>query len=161
VRDGGSVIVAASPQGAGKSTLAAALIEVLPGYRRKVYLRGMYESFDWVDSADPMNSTILVNEISPHLPIYAWGETVSGLLALAQTGFQVIATVHADSVEELIAHLASYPVEATASQLAELQIVVFLTVTGVGDHLDRRVGSIVSLALDSATGGLIANRIAV
>src|SRR5688500_5075877 len=44
--DSGSVLVASMPQGAGKSTLAHALVSELPQRRARVYLRGMYEPFD-------------------------------------------------------------------------------------------------------------------
>lgn len=157
---GGSVIVAANPQGAGKSTLAQALIAELPADRVKVYPRGMYEPFDWVDETEPDTTTVLVNEISPHLPVYAWGETLRRLLALAGCGYQVVATAHADTVQELIAQLTAYPIRATAAQIVALDLVVFLEVSGHGDNLERRVGSIVSLTVDDVTGGLIAQKVA-
>lgn len=152
---GGSLIVAASAQGAGKSTLAHALADELPGERTRVYLRGMYEPFDWVEGTEPAATTILVNEISPHLPVYAWGETVRRLLALGEVGYQIIATLHADTPAELIAQLSAYPIQATAAQLAALDVVVFITVAVEDDTNRRRAKSIVSLALDRQSGGLV------
>ena len=157
---GGSMVVAASPQGAGKSTLAAALIAELPNDRFKVYLRGMYEPFDWVNDSTPQSTTLLVNEISPHLPIYAWGETLRRLLALGEAGYQIVATMHADSVEEAVIQLANYPIEGTVAQFTALSVIVFITVTVANDKVDRRVGSIFSLERDGSTGGLIAQAVA-
>jgi hypothetical protein len=150
------MLVASLPQGAGKSTLAHALSGELPDRRLRVYLRGMYEPFDWLSESSPSSTTILVNEISPHLPIYAWGETLRHLLVLSEAGYQVVGTIHADSVEEVVAQLAPYPIQATAAQIAALSVVVFITVAVDGDNMTRHVSSIVSLAVDSASGGLIA-----
>lgn len=151
---GGSLIVAAVPQGAGKSTLADALIAGLHSKRIMVYVRGMFEPFDWVNATDQESTTLLVNEISPHMPIYAWGETVQRLLALGEAGYQIIATIHADTVEQLLQELTAYPIEATTNQIAALDVVVFITVTVAGDNVIRRVERIDSLAVDEATGGL-------
>jgi type IV secretory pathway ATPase VirB11/archaellum biosynthesis ATPase len=157
VRNGGSVVVAAGPQGAGKSTLAHALIQEIPPDRQAVYVRGMYETFEWEEATEPERTTLLVNEISPHLPIYAWSETARRVLVLAESGSQVIATLHADTIEEVIAQLAAYPIRATASQLAALDVVVFLTVAVACDTLLRRVSAVVELGSSAATGGLIAH----
>jgi hypothetical protein len=156
LHSGKSMLVASLPQGAGKSTLAHALSGELPDRRLRVYLRGMYEPFDWLSESSPSSTTILVNEISPHLPIYAWGETLRHLLVLSEAGYQVVGTIHADSVEEVVAQLAPYPIQATAAQIAALSVVVFITVAVDGDNMTRHVSSIVSLAVDSASGGLIA-----
>ena len=73
VRRGRSVVVAALRSGTGKSTLAHALIAEVDPERSRVYVRGSYEPFDWLASSDPNRTTILVNEISDHLPVYCWG----------------------------------------------------------------------------------------
>ena len=155
VRAGKSALVASMPQGAGKSTLAHALAAELPLSRVRVYLRGMYEPFDWLTGTTAATTTILVNEISPHLPIYAWGETLRNLLALAERGYQVVGTIHADTVAEIVAQLAAYPIQASAAQIAALDVVVFITVTGEGDNIGRHVSSIVSLSVDGSSGGLV------
>ena len=150
------MLVASLPQGAGKSTLAHALSGELPEGRVRAYLRGMYEPFDWLSETSPSTTTILVNEMSPHLPIYAWGETLRRLLVLSEAGYQVIGTIHADSVAEVVAQLAPYPIQGSAAQIAALSVVVFITVAVDGDNIARRVSSIVSLTVDPASGGLIA-----
>lgn len=156
LHDGKSALVASMPQEAGKSTLANALAGELPQSRVRVYLRGMYEPFEWLTGTTPGTITILVNEISPHLPIYAWGETLRRLLALAELGYQVVGTIHADTVEEIVAQLAAYPIRASVAQIAAFAVVVFITVTVEGNNIRRHVSSIVSLSVDGSSGGLVA-----
>jgi hypothetical protein len=136
--------------------LAHALAGELPQSRARVYLRGMYEPFEWLTGTTPGTTTILVNEISPHLPIYAWGETLRRLLALAELGYQVVGTIHADTVEEIVAQLAAYPIRASVAQIAAFAVVVFITVTVEGKSIRRHVSSIVSLSVDGSSGGLVA-----
>ncbi len=129
VRSGGSVVVAAGPSRVGKSTLADALAGELPAETARVYVRGSYETFDFVGAAEAAGGTrtaLLVNEISPHLPIYLWGQGARRVLGLARYGAQVIATMHADSPEEVIYQLARQPVGATPDEIAALASVVFL-----------------------------------
>jgi type IV secretory pathway ATPase VirB11/archaellum biosynthesis ATPase len=121
----------------------------------------MYEPFDWLEETDSATTTILVNEISPHLPIYAWGETLRRLLALAESGYQVVGTIHADSIEEVVAQLAAYPILATTAQIASFDVVVYITVAVEGDNVRRQVGSIISLSVDESSSGLITTPISV
>lgn len=151
VHAGGSVLVASVPSGAGKSTLAHALAAELPANRQIVYIRGAYESFVWA-AADLPSVTILVNEISDHLPIYAWSEVAHRCLALAAAGSQIIATAHADSADDLTALLCEPPVAATHPQVAALDTVVFLYTLPTPSGITRRVRSIERWTMDPETG---------
>lgn len=126
VTAGGSVVVAAGPSRVGKSTLAAALAEWIPVERQRVYPRGCYETFDFIAETTAGERTLLVNEIGPHLPIYLWGDAARRVLALARDGAQLIATIHADSPEEVVYQLSRPPVAATPDEIAALGTVVFL-----------------------------------
>ena len=125
LRSGGSLVVAAEESRSGKSTLAHALIDAVPPGRERIYVRGSYEPFDWVDSITPGNTTILVNEISPHLPVYSWGPSARRVLELAESGFQVLASMHGERPEQVTADLTSTSVGATAAQVAALDVIVF------------------------------------
>ena len=152
VRSGGSVVVAASQSGAGKSTLAHALLAGITADRIHAYIRGTYESFDWLDATSPYSATLLVNEISPHLPTYCWGESARTVLRLVEQGYQLIATLHAATPAELIGLLRAAPVNASYDQIVALNVVVFLDIFEVRGAFQHRVSSIVRLEQDSATG---------
>ena len=126
VRRGGSVVVAAGPSRVGKSTFADALAGELPDEVERVYVRGGYETFDFVDEADLSRTVVLVNEISPHLPVYLWGQAARRVLRMAREGSQVIATMHADSPEEVVFQLARQPIGAAPEEIAALSTLVFL-----------------------------------
>jgi hypothetical protein len=125
----GSVVVVAEAGGTGKTTLLTALLEFLPVGTRRLYLRGCYESFSFLTDSDvsPDASALLINEISPHLPVYLWGPAVEQALAAGRRGFTLLATAHADSVPRFVGLLTGSPLRIPASQIAGFQYVVVLT----------------------------------
>ena len=147
VRSGGSVAVASHAAGAGKSTLAHALIEAIDHSRTRIYIRGNHDPFDWVADAEAALTTILVNEISPHLPVYCWDECAHTVLGLAAGGFQVITTLHARSLDEVMALLTSPQIGAGVADVVALDVVVFLNATLNGRPV---VSSIERLSLDGS-----------
>jgi energy-coupling factor transporter ATP-binding protein EcfA2 len=153
VRNGGSLVVAALRSGTGKSTVAHTLIDVLPPERPRIYLRGQAETFEWVRPVPAHSATLLVNEISDHLPVYCWGQCARRVLDLAAKGYQVIATVHADRPEALIALLRSPEIEASDAEIVALDIVVFLDITPRGE---RMITAIARLMIDADTNRPVA-----
>lgn len=123
-----SLVVAAGPSGVGKTTLLTALLEFLPAPTRRIYLRGNFENFAFLSdpAIDPHESVLLVNEISPHLPIYLWGPAVARTLAAAERGFSLLATVHAESVAEFVGLLTGSPLRIPAPIVATFEFVIFL-----------------------------------
>lgn len=123
-----SVVVVAEPSGAGKTTLLTALLEFLPPGTRRLYLRGCYEAFPFLadPDIDPGASALLINEISPHLPVYLWGPAVAQALAAGQKGFTLLATAHAESVTAFVGLLTGSPLRIPASQVAVFEYVVVL-----------------------------------
>lgn len=97
-----SVIVAAMPQRAGKTATLTALLDFLPPSVVRIYLRGTHEDFDFVRSAKPASSLLLVNELSDHLPYYLWGEDARKAFALLNAGYALAATMHADNAQDLV-----------------------------------------------------------
>lgn len=100
-----SVIVAAMPRLAGKTTLLTALLDFLLPKTRPLYLRGVYETFDFLPDADPATGLLLVNELSDHLPYYLWDDRARRALELLPQGFSLCATMHADSPQDVVAQL--------------------------------------------------------
>jgi energy-coupling factor transporter ATP-binding protein EcfA2 len=123
-----SLVVAAGESEVGKTTLLSALLDFLPPNTRRVYLRGCFESFAFLsDSAiDPLQSALLINEISPHLPVYLWGPAVARVLEAAQRGFMLLATAHADSVHEFVGALTGSPLRIPLAQMAAFEFIVVM-----------------------------------
>jgi energy-coupling factor transporter ATP-binding protein EcfA2 len=149
-----SIVVAAGPSGAGKSTFLTALIDHLPPGTTRVYIRGCYEPFDFLDQTDPETTALLVNEISPHLPIYLWGPGVRRTLQAVAAGYQLAATAHAESVEDFVYSLSAYPLRLPASLIRGIDLLILLDVTCNDGEQVRRVKEVVSLSTPSRTGAL-------
>ncbi|MBX3072216.1 MAG: hypothetical protein KF883_17060 [Thermomicrobiales bacterium] len=111
---GVSLFVISEASGAGKSSLLHALLVEATTDREPVYLRGGYETFDFLESANPARSILLVNEISPHLPAYLWGRPVRRLFEAMVAGFQVAGTAHAASPAEFLQTLIAPPLDVPA-----------------------------------------------
>lgn len=129
-----SLIVAAAAPGAGKTTTLTALADFLPPDTRRLYLRGWAETFAFVGEADPRRSYILCNEISAHLPVYLWGRDVARLFAAVAEGYGMGTTLHADSLEEVVALLEAHPLGVPRDAIAHVDLVLTLVV----DYIDRR-----------------------
>ena len=123
-----SLAVVAGGSGVGKTTLLTALLDFLPPGTRRVYLRGCFETFAFLSDStiNPRGTGLMINEISPHLPVYLWGPAVGRVLEAAQRGFMLLATAHADSVHDLVRALTGSPLHIRAAQVAALELVVVL-----------------------------------
>ncbi len=123
-----SLAVVAGPSGVGKTTLLTALLEFLPSDASRLYLRGCFETFAFLSDGAvvPDASVMLVNEISPHLPIYLWGPAVARALGATERGFSLLATAHAESVVEFVGGLTGSPLRIPAPLVAAFEFVVVL-----------------------------------
>lgn len=112
----------------GKTTLLTALLDFLPPGTRRVYLRGCFETFAFLSdlTINPRETGLMINEISPHLPVYLWGPPVERVLEAAQRGFMLLATAHADSVHDLVRALTGSPLHIRATQIAAFELVAVL-----------------------------------
>lgn len=150
-----SIIVAAAPPAAGKTTTLSALADFLPPAIERRYLRGENETFDWRATADPARSYLLCNEISPHLPVYLWGIQVGRLFAAAEAGFGFGATMHADTAEEVLAILAGRPLAIAPRALARLDLVLTLAVDYRDRRPRRRLDTLTLLRRDGSSGSIV------
>lgn len=156
-----SVIVLAGPSGAGKTTFLTALIEELPADTRRIYLRGCYETFQFLADPDlrPRRTVVLANEISPHLPVYLWGPAVARYLSLPEQGFAIAATAHATTIDEFVASLTGYPLRIPDAALAAFEVVIILAAyRDPGGRIVRHVESVWCLAA-GPHGGLRVERL--
>jgi hypothetical protein len=141
VEHGQSLVVATGPSGAGKTTLLTSLLDALPLERLRYFARGVYQDKRELDLLPP-GSAILVNEISPHLPIYCWGTALRSVVRRGFDGMQILATIHADSVAEIRSQLVTSPSEVPTCFLDRLGWAVFIVVDQSGNQVCRRVRSI-------------------
>jgi len=146
-----SVLVAAEPPMAGKTTTLTALLDLMPHDSRKIYLRGHYETFDFVSEpdADPANSYVLANEMSDHLAVYLWGSRIYKTFELIEKGYAIGSTMHAETVQDVIAILDSDPLNVPAEWIAKLTLVVNLYVSSTYGSAVRRFNAVHMLEPDT------------
>jgi hypothetical protein len=140
------VIVAATRQRAGKTTLLEALLDFLPPATRRIDLAGVMETFDWLPHArelgwrgsagpasepglrslDPATTYLVAAELSDHTPAYTWGDHARIAIRALSIGYGLGATIHADSLEEVLDALHQSPVALTDDELSRLGVVLFL-----------------------------------
>ena len=103
---GASMIFAADPPGAGKTTILTSLLAFAPPEASVYFTRGWGETFRLPPIADGDPPVwILINEISDHLPVYSWGPYVQKAFELMRDGYSVASTMHAETVEGVIEQL--------------------------------------------------------
>lgn len=140
---GASLIVAAGPQRAGKTTLLTALLSLLPASTTAYYTQGFGESFAALPSrpSDGPPIFILINEISDHLSTYLWGLPVQRAFALLGQGYSLAGTMHAHQAEECLWQL-HYGCGVPVDDLARCDLVLTMT----AEPGRRRVAQLLSLA---------------
>jgi type IV secretory pathway ATPase VirB11/archaellum biosynthesis ATPase len=102
---GASLIVAADPPSAGKTATLTALLSLTPPETVAYFTRGMGEQFALPPLTNEHPTYILVNEMSDHLPVYTWDEGARRAFELLAEGYSLATTVHANTVDEVIAIL--------------------------------------------------------
>ncbi len=134
-----SIIVAAAEDQAGKTTLLTALLAFLDPSTRPVYIRGIYERFEYLDELAPSDRYVLCNEISAHLPTYLWGRGVRYLFDGLGVGFPLATTMHADYAGHVLETLLNYPLEVPPEHVAGIDLIVMLRRGMVDGREVRRV----------------------
>jgi hypothetical protein len=139
-----SVLVAAEPAMAGKTTTLTALLDLIPPGSKKVYLKGHYENFDFAGEpgTDPANTYVLANEMSDHLATYLWGSRIYKTFELTTRGYAIGSTMHAETVEDVICILNSDPLFVPPEWIANLTLVINLYVSGTYGGSQRRFNTV-------------------
>jgi hypothetical protein len=139
-----SVLVAAGPSWAGKTTLMHALLDFLPPDLDLISLRGYYETFKFVNYSQPQRSYLLTEEISDHQYEYLWGVKALRAFSLLEQGYALGGTIHARTAEETIYVLNKWlglPIE----MISQLGAIVMLKARAGPDQNSepiRRVNSV-------------------
>lgn len=140
-----TMLIVAEPHEAGKTTLLTALLDFLPDDTRRIYLRGWYERFTFLDIIPPEHGYVLCNEISAHLPTYLWGRGVRRIFDAASAGYPLATTMHATSGADALRQLTSYPLDVPEKQLDTIDLIVTIGMGYVSNRLLRRVTRIESV----------------
>jgi len=135
----GSVLVAAEPPEAGKTTTLTALLEFLPPAATRIYTRGFDDTLAALRQVEPASGWILCNEISPDLPVYTWGPAVTTLFDALDRGYAVATTMHADTLEAIVAVLTGYPLSVPRRRIGYLSLVITLRIRYTAGQVVRRV----------------------
>lgn len=102
----------------GKTTLLNALLACAPADTEFVVTAGAREDFRFLDRLTPERSTILVAEFSDHTPWYLWGPGAARVVRATRSGWSFAGTMHASSVDDVVAQFTSEPVSLTPAELA-------------------------------------------
>ena len=143
-----SIVVAAAPQLAGKTTLLTALLDLIPPRYERVFARGRDEDFSFVSRTDPTRTYVLVPELSDHTPAYLWGEGLKRLFRELERGYSVGATMHADTPEQVLAMLEGPPLFINRELVANIHAVATLRLDRGPGEMTRRLADIAIQAPD-------------
>ena len=139
-----SIILAAGPPSSGKTTILTALFAFLPPETEVYFTRGWGETFDLPPLREDVPIYILVNEMSDHLPVYSWGPYVVRAFELLAEGYSLGSTLHADTVEEVIAQLEEDN-SVPRRHLAHLTLIATLRLPRGDARLLRRLNQVALL----------------
>jgi len=134
-----SILTAAEPQLAGKTTLLTALLDLAPPRYNSVLTRGKLEDFSFLDDTDPASTYVLVPELSDHTPAYLWGTSVRTLFDALERGYSMAATMHADAPEQVTQMLRQPPVTIPGELLHHVGVVINIRLMYGERDMIRRV----------------------
>jgi len=140
LQGGASLFVAAGPQGAGKSTLATAVLEFLPPEAQVYVTSGARDPLAVPTVGGPVY--LLINELSWHMPLYLHGPAAQRAFVLLAQGVRMVGTVHATSIAGAVqAICAEAEVEPSAIS-APMLIAVVHAARGADWTVERRLAEI-------------------
>ena len=137
-----SVLTAAEPQLAGKTTLLTALLDFATPRYNFVLTRGREEDFSFLDDSAPASAYILVPELSDHTPAYLWGASVRTLFDALESGYSMAATMHADAPEQVTRMLRQPPVTIPGELLHHIGVVINIRLMYGERDMIRRVTAV-------------------
>ena len=129
MQQGASLLTAARPGGAGKTTLMAALLNLLPPGIRLVTVDDPRVIRQRLGQAAAEPACYLAHEIgSGDWYGYIWGRDVADFFALIGDSYRVASCLHADTMEELIGILCGPPLRVARMALGRVGLVLFMHV---------------------------------
>ena len=142
MREGASLLTAARPGGAGKTTLMAAILGLLPPDVPLVTVDGSRVIHDGLQRATTEPACYLAHEIgSGDYYGYIWGRDVADYFSLIEGQRRIASCLHADTLEELTAILCSPPLRVGREVLGRVGLILFMHVAQGPRGHHRRVAS--------------------
>ena len=139
---GASLLTGARPGGAGKTTLMASLLHLLPPETRIVAVDRPGVGADAAARRPAEPECYLAHEIgSGHWFGYIWGRTVAGFLSLAEGPRRIASCLHADTLGELTDILCSPPLGVSRQALGRVGLILFIHVRPGPGGVRRRVAA--------------------
>jgi hypothetical protein len=154
-----SVIVAAVPVWAGKTTMLNSMLDFLKPEIEQYTLQGFYEDFKHLGDTPPENTYLVAEEISNHQYEYLWGYQVVKAFQQIKKGYALGTTTHARNINEVAYILNALGV--APEMIAKLGVVVTMQVARdrrMDDGYIRYVDTVSSLAITDE--GLVAHMLA-
>ena len=145
---GASLIVAADPPSSGKTTTLSALLSFTPPDTAVYFTRGQGETFALPANSAAYRTYLLINEMSDHIPVYTWDDHARRAFELLAEGYSLATTMHADSVEGVLAQLEG-DLSIPRRQIANLTFIVPLFI-GRRQRVVRRVNEVAFLQPNGA-----------
>jgi hypothetical protein len=136
IEQGASVFVTAGPPGAGKSTVANALLEFLPEDAHMYVTSGGWDRLDVPTAPGPVY--LLVNELSAHLPVYLFGSAARRAFDLLHTGMRMLGTLHARSAAEAVREMC-FEAHLTRAEIVTTFVFAVISAGWSGREVVRRV----------------------
>lgn len=138
--EGASLLTAARPGGAGKTTLMAALLGLLPPGVPIVTVDNSRIIEEGLKRPTSEPACYLVHEIgSGDWYGYLWGREVADFFSLIDGRRRIASCLHADTLEELTAILCSPPLRVAREALGRVGLVLFMHVTPGPRGYRRRI----------------------
>lgn len=142
-----SILVAAGPAFAGKTTLLNALLDFLPPDLQRINLQGYFEDFKFLNSSQPEKTYLVAEEFSNHgFAEYLWGSKAIKTFNLLSRGYRLGGTIHARTSEEALYVLNKY-LGLPLPLLTQLGIIVNLRATAGQRYEDEPIRRVISVDL--------------
>jgi len=138
---GASLVTGARPGGAGKTTLMAAILNLMPP---DIAIATVEDSrvIDRALATPPEPSCYLAHEIgSGDWYGYIWGSDVARFFSLLEGPRRIASCLHADTLEELVAILCGRPLCVPRAAIARVGLVLFMHVSPGAGAYRRRVAT--------------------
>jgi len=140
---GASMIIAADPPSSGKTTTLSALMSFTLPDTLVYFTQGQGETFTLPPVSPDYATYILVNEMSDHIPVYTWDDHARKTFELLSDGYQLGTTMHADTVDGVLAQLER-DLAIPKSHVAQLTFIVPMFI-GRQQGIIRRIAEIAML----------------
>ena len=143
---GASMIVAADPPSSGKTTTLSALMSFTLPDTLVYFTRGQGETFALPPVSPEYATYLLVNEMSDHIPVYTWDDHARKTFELLSQGYRLGTTMHADTVDGVLAQLEK-DLAIPKSHVAHLTFIVPMFI-GRRQGIIRRITEVAMLEPD-------------